>query len=532
MTPLKNIRYNISRFKNLMKKQIFTLFFFLGSYLALPNNLTIGNVSIVSVDPETQTSLISFNISWENSWRDAINYDAIWIFIKYRPSGSNEPWEHATLSPAGHQAPAGAALSVPADGTGVFLYRAVNGEGVASFSNIVLNWNYGIEGITPGINIDIRVLGIEMVYVPQGSFWLGDGETTDIYGNFEAADSGAPFLVNNENTITIGGSAPGSLGNNNRQGMWCCGGGYLNGAADDFDDTASQTLPAQFPKGYNAFYCMKYEISQEQWVVFLNMIGNAQSQTHANPYNFYGAPYENYRYGVAGNYPNYTTSQPYLPIIYIDWVRGAAYADWAGLRPMTELEFEKAARGVDFPLAGQYVWGTDEIDISDNLLLYNQGLANEGIASGYNVSPSAGNIWMLTGNQTADYVARVGILAAHPSNTGRITAGASYWGIMDLGGNAWEQCVTVGHLQGRLFTGLHGDGTLNPAGYANVPNWPGNFGGGYIDTNYGMGRRGGGVSYPPENAQHNARISSRILATEFWSICSWRDGIRFVRTAP
>lgn len=500
--------------------------------ICLANNLRINNVTLASTDPFSGTSLISFDISWENSWRDALNYDAVWIFVKYRLSGTGDAWEHATLSAFGHEVPAGGTGEVPLDGMGMFLYRSADGAGDFSLSNIRLNWNHGADGLMDGVNIDIRVLGIEMVYVPTGSFWLGDGEATEVYGNFEADTSGLPFQITGEEAVTLGGGSPTSLGNNNKEGMWCCGGGHLNGTADDFDDTVPQTLPESFPKGYHAFYCMKYEVSQQAWVTFLNMITFTQAVTHASPYNFYGSPYTYYRYGVDGNHPNYTTSQPYLPIVYVDWIRGAAYADWAGLRPMTELEFEKACRGTAYPLAGEYVWGTDQVDLSDDFTLFHQGAADEGIATGYDTSGTAGNLWIGDGAQTVESVTRVGAFAAHPFNNGRVTAGATLWGIMDMGGSGWELCVTVGYPQGRMFAGTHGNGELNADGYADVATWPGNFGGGYIDTNFGMGRRGGGIGYPPVNTHHNTRISSRILATEFWPICSWRDAMRFVRTAP
>ena len=68
---------------------------------------------------------------------------------------------------------------------------------------------------------------------------------------------------------------------------------------------------------------------------------------------------------------------------------------------------------------------------------------------------------------------RVGIFAANSSNSGRITAGASYYGIMELSGNLWERPVTIGNATGRGFTGLHGNGALDPSGAANVSNWPG-----------------------------------------------------------
>ncbi len=45
---------------------------------------------------------------------------------------------------------------------------------------------------------------------------------------------------------------------------------------DDFNDATARSLPAAFPKGYAAFYIMKYEISQEQYVGFLNKLTQTQ----------------------------------------------------------------------------------------------------------------------------------------------------------------------------------------------------------------------------------------------------------------
>ena len=41
----------------------------------------------------------------------------------------------------------------------------------------------------------------------------------------------------------------------------------------------------------------------------------------------------------------YVAGAPSRPANWISWDDGLAFADWAGLRPMTELEFTKAARG-------------------------------------------------------------------------------------------------------------------------------------------------------------------------------------------
>lgn len=505
------------------------------SLLVQANHLQIQNAAIASTNAVDDYAMIQFDLSWENSWRDNENHDAAWLFLKYRIQGQSGAWAHATLHASGHLLPGGGAIEVSADGKGAFLFRDVNGGGTFSLPNVQLRWNYGVDGLADNELVEINVLGIEMVYVPQGSYWLGDGENRggQVYGHFEEATTGNPFPVLSEAALTLGGGTAGSLGNNNKEGMYCCG-GLLNGAADDFDDTTPQSLPAAFPKGYTAFYAMKYEMSQAQWVDLLNLLDVTQatnlSQTHyfvasANPYTYY-------RYALSGTHPNFSTSDPYAPMIYLDWAHGAAYADWAGLRPMTELEFEKACRGPLTPVMGEFPWGTDQIDLSDNLTLSNLTAANEGIAAGYTVSATAGNCWVRQGPQSMETVSRCGIFAADPGNTGRVSSGATYWGLLDMGGNCWERCVSVGHPQGRGFAGSHGDGTLAANGFANGPDWPGQFGNGYVESNLGVGYRGAGLAFPNPNLSRNARISSRRLATEFWDITLYDDGMRFVRTAP
>jgi len=47
------------------------------------NNLTITNVSLTKPDSANSTITVQFDISWDNSWRNYINYDAVWVFVKY-----------------------------------------------------------------------------------------------------------------------------------------------------------------------------------------------------------------------------------------------------------------------------------------------------------------------------------------------------------------------------------------------------------------------------------------------------------------
>jgi hypothetical protein len=102
---------------------------------------------------------------------------------------------------------------------------------------------------------------------------------------------------------------------------------------------------------------------------------------------------------------------------------------------------------------------------------------------------------------------------------------------MEMSGMAWERAVSVGHPEGRKYTGLHGDGNLSPNGYADVNQWPGTFAGSTVESNVGVGYRGGGLAYPNPNLEHNARVSSRRVASAYWNTVINDDGGRFVRSA-
>jgi formylglycine-generating enzyme required for sulfatase activity len=169
----------------------------------------------------------------------------------------------------------------------------------------------------------------------------------------------------------------------------------------------------------------------------------------------------------------------------LTWIDMAAYLDWAGLRAMTEFEFEKAARGPKFPVPDEFAWGTDSI--ATKVYTYkNRGTAFEQIEEHYLQDGVTGNaIYDVT--QSIGPL-RVGIFATSQSD--RISAGAGYYGMLDLSGNVFEYVVAVELTQGRSYQGNHGDGLLSFGGEANEQSWPGLRGGIVLDG-VGSGLRGG-----------------------------------------
>jgi formylglycine-generating enzyme required for sulfatase activity len=422
------------------------------------NNIVVTNVTMPSLTGGY--CQVQFNIRWDNSWRSdqadinqatPFNYDAAWVFLKYR-TGAGQ-WQHATLSTntADHKVPTNCALSVGLTGTngvGVFLYRGTNSAGQFEADGVQLRWNYAANGVADGASVTVKVFAIEMVYVPQGAFYVGDGANSA--GEFYGGGTNTPFRITNENSLAVGNT----LGD-----LY-----YPAGAA--YGDQ-SGPIPAAFPKGYAAFYGMKYEITQGQYADFLNTIGAAQATARYSGMT-------TYRQSITvTNGVFYSASLPYVACNYLNWADLTAYLDWAALRPMTELEFEKACRGPISPVLGEYAWGSTSI--SNTIGIANSGQANEV------PSNSAANCMCNQGDGGPGPM-RVGCMGL---GTGlRVRTGAGYYGMMDLSGNVWEEVVSVGDPTGRAFTATHGDGVLDASGNANVSSWP-------TDGSSGAGNRGG-----------------------------------------
>lgn len=286
------------------------------------------------------------------------------------------------------------------------------------------------------------------------------------------------------------------------------------GLCADDQDTWSGTLTGSlnasgvkitsdiYPNGFEGFYAMKYEISQEQYVRFLNKL-NATQQKARTREDLDQLSEGSYVFGTNTNQPNYRNGivvgarSNGIVIFACDLTQDGegkvsqeddgqtvacnylsvndmlAYADWSGLRPLSELEFEKMGRR-PYPQApdlkgwaggsrAQAEFPTSETFENGTL----PGSDNERLEEG-NVN---------AGGKISGPV-RVGSFASNANVP--VEAGASYWGLMDLSGNLAEYYYNVGAV-GRTFHEQYygysqGNGILAATGEADVSAgyWPRN----------------------------------------------------------
>ena len=535
------------------------LFLSIGLYA---NGVAVSNVLLSGQNTTSHYSLINFDVAWNNSWRTSSgpsNWDAVWVFAKFRKK-TGTVWNHATInwvngtgSGDGHTVPTGATISSTNDNGaggayGVFIYSGSNKvQATANYTGTKLRWNYGVDLLTDADSVELCVFAVEMVYVPSGSFYVGDGSLTNV--NQLRNNTGGPFQITSEAALTLGGGGTSSVWNNTTS----------QSTADDFNNGTSKTLPASFPKGFASYYAMKYEITQEEYVEFLNKltrtqqatrcvattIGNFMSNTaggNTTPQNRNGVKLVSDPGGISSRVygcdldndgiPNGAADGQNIACNWLSFPDLCAYLDWSGLRPMTELEFEKTCRGPNTPVADEYAWESTSIIQATAITAGTSGTSSE-------TSSNAGANCVYNNAPAIPGPMRVGNFAR--TGTNQVQAGAGYYGAMDLTGNVFEILVSVASTAGRSFTGLQGNGVLNASGDADVNFWPGingnasiatangTYGGTTGCTQYaGFGFGGGGWLDPTW-----LTISNRAYRAS-WANTGHdnRSGGRGVRTAP
>ncbi len=623
------------------------------SLLGVANNIKISTEAKVTgfTGPARDTAIVEFNLSWDNSWRDDFNWDAAWVFLKYKKRGLTAEWHHAYLAKEGHTATplagneggeymfmsgevgSGAAAKV----TGLYLLRDNLGEGKVN-AHLTLKWpiqsnsKLSLSASDFGTHLDsiyVAAYAVEMVYVPYGEYILGDGyscnsflvKETEFYGVIPQESD----IVTTSYTITANNSAEGSTPSNiakrvnyapyrpsvnswyagaspswwsidfgsprrvlffgisvstsypssyNPQATWRFEGSndktnwtvlsYIDrslwkaenisypvqhsvkvtnpgsyryyrfyfpssniiiqniamteenlfsvsetrGIKVSSENPLSManndlTLPATYPKGYQGYYLMKYEVSQEQYVEFLNSLTLVQQKNRVantdfgnmvkGDYVFGDLKRPNCRNGIAflmtkgtgtpavfGNNLNpnnkfYSEDDGQtLACNYLSPADMLAYCDWSGLRPMSELEYEKACRRPypQIPDKGEFAWnsnsGVNKVRSENDL---NAGKTERETPYDYKMNVNAGG--------RINGPLRNGAFAT--SRTNQLEAGATYWGLMEMSGNLWEMCYNTVAAGAKFIatneTYSHGDGYLTTAGTdISASYWPNTLG--------------------------------------------------------
>lgn len=283
------------------------------------NYMLIQNVTTSSDNIQTKKAQIQFDLNWGYSWKDEINWDAAWIFMKYKTASGE--WKHCKISSVGFDHGQGTPniIEVPSDQMGAFV--RLNGVGNAhiDIQGLQLQWDYSAEGISNVDGLEVKVFAIEMVYMPEGDFCVY--QTVGASGLGISAPGGNQAVINNRMTPLLSYYQP----------TGTCrvkGDSGLDSNADGVVDKPN------YPTGYKPFYAAKYEMSEQQYADFLNCLTSAQKTN----------------LGVAGSTialqnGEYFASNPIKACAGYNINRFLAYADWSGLRPLSILELSKIGAG-------------------------------------------------------------------------------------------------------------------------------------------------------------------------------------------
>ncbi len=387
------------------------------------NNMLVQNVTTLNDNPSNKTIQVQFDLSWDNSWRDSINWDAAWIFLKFKDA--NGLWQHAKLNVNGFQNGSGTSntVQVTSDKVGAWVYRNSLGSGTFNSTNMQLQWNYGLSGLTKVTGLEVRVFAVEMVYVPEGgfmtssNFWAGNMNDLSFFHGYSKSSS---LLVKNEGYLVLNERLSPTTKVS------------IIGRHENFYDSVSLRIKANtgidtnndgiidnttYPTGFKSFYIYKYELTEQQYADFLNTLTS-------NQISFIGVAGAN----ISLSNNQYFTSTPNKSCGNSNPTRLFAFADWSGLRPMSFWELHKAHNGNQG--YSQNISYLKQL-YQDGYSVYYTGLINVASADGSK----------LTSNYSLRFT----------------KWSTSNFGITELVGNAIEPVMAASDFS---FTSTNGDGVI------------------------------------------------------------------------
>jgi formylglycine-generating enzyme required for sulfatase activity len=202
----------------------------------------------------------------------------------------------------------------------------------------------------------------------------------------------------------------------------------------------------------SAFYIDKYEVTNRQFMAFASAAGyvtDAENKYEANTWR-----------------TAFTPGKEDHPVVWMTWNDANAYCQWAGKRLPTEAEWEKAARSDDARL---WPWGNEWDNTRLNM---NQGQRGT------------------------------------TTKVGSFPTGASPYGAMDMGGNAWEW-VNDWHSFTYYQNGTDRDqDPKGPEGGEDRVLRGGSFNNGMHDVRCANRHKGGQMGYAPDHGFRCAKSAN------------------------
>ena len=172
-----------------------------------------------------------------------------------------------------------------------------------------------------------------------------------------------------------------------------------------------------------------------------------------------------------------------------------AYLDWAGLQPLNEMEYEQICRGSYPPVPNEFAWGTSGYTIANINGGPTNGSPDEYLNGGGIAGPA----------KLSQTPMRCGAPATATSD--RVTSGGSAYGIMELTANAAEIVIALTESSSFVLISV-GDGSIDNFGASDEP-WPQNISvkGGYLggDVQSVSFRKETNIPYGSESAFYGGR---------------------------
>lgn len=143
---------------------------------------------------------------------------------------------------------------------------------------------------------------------------------------------------------------------------------------------------------FNSFYISKYEVTNEEFCVFLNEVGNLKGADGAVYYRGWDIRQDN-----TGKW-NVIAGKAKSPAVYMSWYGADAYCKWVGGALPTEAQWEYAARGGQKSNFYKYS-GSHNLDAVSHYIKNSGGRLHAGGEKEPNelgIYDMSGNIWEWT----------------------------------------------------------------------------------------------------------------------------------------